>query len=93
MRGWLYKKVETEKFFQKSKYYKRYFVIKADSIFVAISDTMVSRNFKKVFIEDIVCINNIEESKKGPVAKSGEKWMHKFELRTTQRTYELFAKN
>ena len=93
MRGWLYKKAETDKFFQKSKYYKRYFVVKADSIFVAISDTEVSRSFKKVLIENIVCITNIEENEKGPVAKSGEKWMHKFELRTTERTYELFAKN
>ena len=90
--GYLYKKASTSKIFQKSTYYKRYFVISPQYDFVAISDRVVSRGFTKLPLHDITSIRNIKEYHASPTAPNGQRWSHTFELVTKDRVFLLYAR-
>lgn len=56
LRGYLYKRASKEKFFQLSLYFKRYFVITNKQSFIQIQDQPVTKKYKQIFKQDIICI-------------------------------------
>ena len=46
IRGYLYKKPEQEKMFNKGKFYKRYFIINNKQNFVQVQEERVTKKFK-----------------------------------------------
>ena len=68
-------------------YYKRYFIVTHKQSFIQIQDQPVTKKYKQLFKQDIICIDNISQ---GPL-QADVPWKHSFELRTRERTYFLLA--
>ena len=89
VRGYLYKKPYETSFFQKSNFYKRYFIISQKQNFVQVQDQPVTKKYKTILKTSIICIQNIKT-----ITETDGKtcpWWYSFELKTHARSFLLFA--
>ena len=90
VRGYLYKQASEPKLFQRSSHYKRYFIISAKQDFVQIQDQPVTKKYKSILRNEILYLQRVTRHK---VNIADLPWKFSFELKTTSRTYVLFAPN
>ena len=55
MRGFMYKRAE-KKLLQTKMFYKRFFVVQEKCSFIQVQEQQVTKNFKRIFLDDIDCI-------------------------------------
>ena len=82
------KRSEKRNLFGEYTFNKRYFIAFGKGQFILIQEQQISKHFKRINKEDIICIDNV-----GKDEKLGQEFKYRFKIFSKKREYHLCAIN